>query len=219
MLQNPRCSHSLKSQLYRNFGKLYASQGKVKEALEHLANDIYFSSLEVGPEHVDTAGGYFHCGLLFHESNRLESALAMFDKTADIWYKFLSRKPDADGAEGEKEDGEKEDGDEGEAAQGKNPADDLNLVELDEMSGVEATEMLQRIISIREQHLGVTHTATGEAHFILGLIFKNLGRTEKALERIQKALSVYEDTLGVDHHITSSVKEELDRLEAAYFAV
>ena len=39
-----------------HFGKLYASQGKEKEALRQLANDVYFSSLQVGPEHIDTAG-------------------------------------------------------------------------------------------------------------------------------------------------------------------
>src|SRR4051812_4071334 len=53
---NERVGNELKSQLYRNFGKLYASQGRLEAALKQLANDVYYSSLESGPEHIDTAG-------------------------------------------------------------------------------------------------------------------------------------------------------------------
>eukprot|EP00163_Fabomonas_tropica_P014654 TRINITY_DN2665_c0_g1_i2.p1 TRINITY_DN2665_c0_g1~~TRINITY_DN2665_c0_g1_i2.p1 ORF type:complete len:351 (+),score=74.08 TRINITY_DN2665_c0_g1_i2:139-1191(+) len=190
VLKNPTCSDSLKSNLYRNFGKLYASQGKYKEALQQLANDLYHSSLEVGPEHIETAGGYFQMGIIFHKQSRLESALAMFDKVADIWYKFLTAPPEDEEEEEEV---------------------------LDEMKGAEAIEVLQKIINIREQHLGMQHTATGESHYILGLVLQRLGRTEKALERIQKAISVYEDTLGRDHQTTVSVRKELEELEQAYF--
>ena len=48
--------------------------------MRQLANDVYFSSLEVGPEHVDTAGGFFHMGNVFYAQNRIENALAFFDK-------------------------------------------------------------------------------------------------------------------------------------------
>ena len=51
---------------------------------------MYFSSLEVGPEHVDTAGGFFQMGLVFYAQNRIENALAFFDKVVDTWYKFLA---------------------------------------------------------------------------------------------------------------------------------
>lgn len=70
----------LKSQLYRNFGKLYASQGKYEEALRQLANDIYFSSLQVGPDHVDTAGGFYYLATVFYLQKRVDCALAMCDK-------------------------------------------------------------------------------------------------------------------------------------------
>ena len=36
------CSNSLRSQLNRNFGKLYALQGKHTDALRHMAHDIYY---------------------------------------------------------------------------------------------------------------------------------------------------------------------------------
>jgi hypothetical protein len=59
MVDNCSCAgNELKSQLYRNFGKLYASQGRLEAALKQLANDVYYSSLESGPEHIDTAGDH-----------------------------------------------------------------------------------------------------------------------------------------------------------------
>lgn len=89
VLKNPDCSNELKSQLFRNFGKLYASQGKFQDALKQLAQDIYYSSLESGPEHIDTAGGYFYMADVFLTQGVVEHALAFYDKVVDIWYKFL----------------------------------------------------------------------------------------------------------------------------------
>lgn len=60
-------SHALKSKLHRNFGKLYASQGRFDDALKELAQDVYHSSLEMGPEHIDTAGGYYHMATIFFQ--------------------------------------------------------------------------------------------------------------------------------------------------------
>jgi tetratricopeptide (TPR) repeat protein len=47
VLKTPSCSNALRSQLRRNFGRLYASQGKYEEALRQLADDVYYSSLMV----------------------------------------------------------------------------------------------------------------------------------------------------------------------------
>ena len=47
VLKTPNCSNALRSQLRRNFGRLYASQGKYEEALRQLADDVYYSSLMV----------------------------------------------------------------------------------------------------------------------------------------------------------------------------
>ena len=55
----------MRSKLHRNFGKLYASQARFDEALKELANDVFYSSLEIGPEHIDTAGGYYHMATIF----------------------------------------------------------------------------------------------------------------------------------------------------------
>ena len=34
----------------------------------------------MGPEHIDTSGGYFQLGNVFFAMNRVENALAMYDK-------------------------------------------------------------------------------------------------------------------------------------------
>jgi len=128
LLKAGSASNALRSQLRRNFGKLYASQargsdpetppraaaiarprrprahlntadqvrpsarhtadlprpstwqGRHEEALRQLADDVYYSSLMVGPEHIDTSGGYFQLGNVFYAMNRIEAALAMYDK-------------------------------------------------------------------------------------------------------------------------------------------
>ncbi|CAM9809858.1 unnamed protein product, partial [Phaeothamnion confervicola] len=52
VLKNPDHSvQAIRSQLHRNFGKLYTAQNKLDEALRELSKDVYWSSLEAGPEH------------------------------------------------------------------------------------------------------------------------------------------------------------------------
>ncbi len=89
VLKNPDSSNELKSQLYRNFGKLYASQGRFQDALRQLALDVYYSSLESGPEHIDTAGGYFYLADVFMTQGIVEHALAFYDKVVDVWYRYV----------------------------------------------------------------------------------------------------------------------------------
>lgn len=72
-----------------NFGKLCKAQGKSEKAIKHFAEDVYYSSLEVGPEHPDTARGYFHMATIFYMQRQVEHALAFFDKVVDCWYKYL----------------------------------------------------------------------------------------------------------------------------------
>jgi len=57
VLKSSGCPNAVRSQLHRNFGKLYSAQGKHAEALGELTKDVYWSSLEFGPEHVNTSAG------------------------------------------------------------------------------------------------------------------------------------------------------------------
>ena len=184
VLQNPECSNLIRSQLHRNFGKLYAGQGKHAEALKQLAHDVYFSSLEVGPEHVDTAAGYFHMANIFASQNRVENGLAFYDKVVDIWYKFL--------------------------ANVRSNTQDIDV--LGEAQIAEAMDMLKNVWQIREKFLGNEHIATGESRFTLGLLYLFVGETQAALGHISVARTIYTMHLGDEHPSTLDVASVLTQL-------
>ena len=119
------------------------AKGKHHEALQQLAHDIYFSSLEVGPEHIDTAAGYFHMANIFRSQNRVENSLAFYDKVVDIWYKFL--------------------------ANVRSNTQDIDM--LGEAQISEAMDMLKTVWQIREKFLGGDHIATGRVGSLLGSCF------------------------------------------------
>ena len=52
----------MKSQLSRLYGQLYAFQSKHPEALHAFAEDVYYCSLEFGPEDARTSLGYYNMG-------------------------------------------------------------------------------------------------------------------------------------------------------------
>ena len=159
VLKNPDCSNAIRSQLHRNFGKLYSAQGKLDQALQELAKDIYCSSLEVGPEHVDTSAGYYHMALVFFTQHRLENALAFYDKVVDIWYKFLA-----------------------------SVRNDTELAQsLSESQLQEGMEMLNNILTTRMKLLGTNHIATGEAKYTLGLLHLFMGSKKPAQEAMRSA--------------------------------
>jgi tetratricopeptide (TPR) repeat protein len=184
VLQNPECSNLIRSQLHRNFGKLYAGQGKHHEALKQLAHDVYFSSLEVGPEHIDTAAGYFHMANIFRSQNRVENGLAFYDKVVDIWYKFL--------------------------ANVRSNTQDIDV--LGEAQISEAMDMLKTVWQIREKFLGAEHIATGESRFTLGLLYLFVGETQAALGHISASKAIYTQHLGEEHPSTQDVASVLSQL-------
>ncbi|PRP89213.1 hypothetical protein PROFUN_01933 [Planoprotostelium fungivorum] len=184
VLKKPDCSHAMRSQLHRNFGKLYASLGKYDEALEQLAADIYYSSLAMGPEHEGTTGGYYHMGNVFVAQEQYESALAMYEKVVEIWYMTLN--------------------------EAVRTLEDTNVELIDEAVTAESLQMLQRILKIREEHLGVIHTATAECHHILGLLYRYMRNYEKAREHTVKALELFTETAGLDHPSRQIVQQSLN---------
>ncbi|KAJ3247218.1 Zinc finger MYND domain-containing protein 12, partial [Chytriomyces hyalinus] len=89
ILKAEDCENKIRSQMHRNFGLLYASQGNYQEALNQIAHDIYFSSLEKGPENILVLGGYFQLGNVFHKQGKLEQVTTVFDKVVSIWKSTL----------------------------------------------------------------------------------------------------------------------------------
>eukprot|EP00937_MAST-01D_sp_MAST-1D-sp2_P000511 g511.t1 len=188
VLKHPDCSNAIRSQLHRNFGKLYAAQGKYQQSLQQLSQDVYYSSLEIGPEHVDTAGGFYHMANVFYAQNRIENALALFDKVVDIWYKFL-------------------------AGVRSSKSSDAATV-LGEAQLAEALDHLGKILAMRQKVLGERHIASGEALYTQGLLRLFMGEKGVAGDDIEMALSVYREHLGEEHPSTQDVADVLQQLRA-----
>ncbi|KAJ3123213.1 Zinc finger MYND domain-containing protein 12 [Nowakowskiella sp. JEL0407] len=91
VLKAEKCENKIRSQLHRNFGMLYASQGNYEEALKQLALDIYYSSLLKGPEDIVVTGGYFQLACVFEKQDRKEQATSVFDKIVAIWKDTLKK--------------------------------------------------------------------------------------------------------------------------------
>jgi len=189
ILNNPGCSNSIKSQLSRNFGKLYSAQGKLDKALEELSKDIYFSSLEVGPEHVDTSGGYFHMGNIFFTQHKIENALAFYDKVVDIWYKFLALVRSEAGV-----------------------AETFSEAQLKD-----GIDMLQKIMSTRTKLLGELHIATGEVKYTCGLLLLFMGERSRAAQLIFDASTIYKEKLGENHPSSVDVSSVAKQIQEQGF--
>lgn len=182
--KNPDCSNNLRSQLHRNYGKLYYLQNNLDAALAELSHGIYFSSLEVGPEHIETSISYYHIGMVFYAKHKIENALAFYDKVVDIWYKFLTcARSDAQLA---------------------SAVTDSQLHE--------ATEILDQILKTRVKLLGDSHIASGEAKYTMGLLHLILGREDEARIIISAAFAIYNDHLGPNHSSTIDIKSVLDSI-------
>ncbi|KAJ4458784.1 putative SET and MYND domain-containing protein [Paratrimastix pyriformis] len=68
-----------------------------------LLDQIYYGSIDAGPEHIDTAPGYFHMANAFRICKKEDVASAMYEKVVDIWYNFLSRALDHMAAQNERD--------------------------------------------------------------------------------------------------------------------
>lgn len=151
--------------MHRNLGKLYAAQGKTEEAIHHLSNDIYFSSLVHGPEHIATGSGYYYLGELFLSQKNLDAAFALHDKTAAIWNTYLravlSDEVYADAAG------------------------------LDGAQAAEALKIIMKITDTRAEALGPSHPKTAAALQLLGLLHQYFGDDHKAGAYLRRALEVF----------------------------
>jgi len=181
ILKNPAASNVLRSKLHRNFGKLFALKGNYSEALRHMANDIYYLSLDLGPENVQTAVGYFNMGNVFIAQSQLEKGLAFYDKVVDIWYKYL--------ADIRSEVAEK--------------------AVLETANTTEAIGILRSILETKQRSLGPDHIASGEALYTIGLLKLFTVGKDNAITDIEEALKIYTKALGPEHPSTQDVSNVL----------
>jgi len=89
VLKSSDSTNAIKSKLYRNIGILYATKGDYENALRVFAEDVYHSSLEWGPSHIQTTGGYFHMADVFFRMNKMDIADSLYNQVTDNWYKYL----------------------------------------------------------------------------------------------------------------------------------
>merc|ERR1712193_380108 len=89
ILKHPQAGSSLMSNLQRNFGRLYAGQQRYNEALQAFATDIYYSSLEFGPENIRSAPSYFHMGRVFQSHQKADRTSAFYSKVVEIYTTLL----------------------------------------------------------------------------------------------------------------------------------
>eukprot|EP01138_Halocafeteria_seosinensis_P010562 gb/GECG01010784.1/.p1 GENE.gb/GECG01010784.1/~~gb/GECG01010784.1/.p1 ORF type:complete len:340 (+),score=54.25 gb/GECG01010784.1/:1-1020(+) len=161
-------SEKILANLHRKFGKSYLKLGHVADAAEEVAKDIYYSSIHLGPEHIDTTPGYFLMAKVFFKQHRPTEALALYNKILDIWYKYLINARSRD---------EKKDA-------------------LPDATVSECLSMLDEVKNSRRKHLGEENIATGEAFYVLGLMLAFVEEFTPAIEHLNTAKEIFAEQYG-----------------------
>jgi tetratricopeptide (TPR) repeat protein len=91
VIKNPACPNHIRAHLHRNFGKLYKAMGSHDVALQHFANDVYYSSLDGAPYCFAACGGYFQLGSVFMAKGSNEQGLSMFEMTVQVCLESLQK--------------------------------------------------------------------------------------------------------------------------------
>jgi len=147
---------------------------------------VYFSSLQVGPEHIETAGGYYYIATVFYLQRRIDCALAMCDKVVDIWLKHVSSLVDVSKAE--------------------SPEAVEALGESQLMDGLQT---LTKIVALREESMGPDHITTGEALYTVSLVYMYAKDNQRALQLMEKAYNIYYWELGPESRRTQELAESI----------
>ena len=77
----------------------------------------------------------------------------------------------------------------------------------------EALPLLQEVVDLREEFLGLEHEDTATSHYDLGLLHQRMGNHDLALDHLQLALNIRESVLGHEHQDTAA---SFARLAGAY---
>lgn len=185
----PSCSNEIKSRLHRNLGMLYATQTNYTEALRHLADDIYYSSLAFGTDHIKTSGGYFHMANVFFRQNKQDVAFSHYLQVTKIWNEHLGLLVDQRITEPP-------------PLTGIGPAQvastDVEFDSLDEAQAAEAVQVLGAILEIREQQTVKNPSVMTTVYFTLAMLHLILQEHQKALVFADKAMAAAAQGTQVD---------------------
>jgi tetratricopeptide (TPR) repeat protein len=191
---------SLMSNLQRNFGRLYAAQQRYNEALQAFATDVYYSSLEFGPENIRSAPSYFHMGRVFQSHQKSDRTTAFYKKVVSIYATFFEMcvRESKIGESGE-----------------------ISAVEVEE-----AIEIIKHITEYRDKRLQdeialsgagppQAHVLVAEGRYALGLVFICTGENSVGADCLKAALEAMQQHLGEASEQTKACKEFLDIAEEA----
>ena len=185
--KNPNCDDIIRSKLYRHFGMLYMLKGDHKEAIRYISNEIFHLSVVHGPESIITAAAYYRLGSVFLSNGEADKVLALYEKVAEIWFRFL-----------------------GELMKKDPSALDTALQEMTPSFEHEANNMLKHILHIRQQALGQSHRETADVYYILSMFLCCISHDfENALKCADMASQVYETALGSAHLTSRNAKETI----------
>lgn len=177
-MKEPQLTSSImKSQLSRLYGQLYAFQGKQNEALNAFAEDVYYCSLEYGPEDVRSSIGYFNMGKVFHNKEETTKATACNDMVVSIWTRALCLV--VLGIE-QGQDGRMES-----APPTELPVGRLQLMEV--------VDMLMDIGRGRQMAVGPSHPLVADAFLVTALALIQLEERERAGEQLELARQALSD--------------------------
>merc|ERR1712139_656318 len=169
-------------------------------ALQAFATDIYYSSLEFGPENIRSAPSYFHMGRVFQSHQKADRTSAFYSKVVEIYTTFLENWFESQG------------GTAGDVGQNF----EISAVEVEE-----AIEIIKHITEYREKRSGEdtsqtgqerSKTETAEGRYTLGLLFMYTGEFNVARDCHSSALDVFSSTLGIEHVRTKRCKHHLERI-------
>ncbi|KAG2484101.1 hypothetical protein HYH03_017053 [Edaphochlamys debaryana] len=164
----------MKSQLSRLYGQLYAFQCKHAEALHAFAEDVYYCSLEYGPEDVRTSLGYYNLGKVFQSSGDLDKAASCNDQVVAIWAAALNAVVLGLVDEG-----------------GSRPLAPGGALPVGRLQLMEVVDMLGDIARSRAAALGSGHVTVGEAHLVTALALIQLEERQRAGEELSAAASTF----------------------------
>ncbi|GMH39276.1 hypothetical protein BSKO_07174 [Bryopsis sp. KO-2023] len=192
------------SQLYRLYGQMYTAQSQFDNALSAFAKDVYYSSLEYGPNEIRTSLGYYNLGKVFQTMGRLERAVACFKLVLRIWTEALSVVVLGTHQEVEKATAGDQSGEE----EAESPSLPLGRMQL-----LEVVDMLQDIGATMSKISA--DSEPWEADVVTGLALIELGDLNGALQHLKEAKKMCstEDTEGMLMILTAIQRTQRDDLQ------
>lgn len=164
----------MRSHLARLYGQLYAFQGLPHDAAHAFAEDVYYCSLEAGPEDVRSSLGYYNLGKVFQTLGEVRKSMACNDQVVSIWLMALAAvmlgvQPDGTPLSDQ--------------APSQLPVGRLQMLEV--------VDMLKDIVKLRAETRGPNHTDVADVHFVMALALGYLERVAEANEELQQAAAIY----------------------------